>query len=221
MTLKELSYNILNIAQGGRSSDDYLPSLRQIEFWIFQYREVLIKQQDDKDRTLDSILLQDLGCVPMKLVNASECCEVTLCDRVLRTEKPIPQPVTLSYNEAFTYVGTIDFKDPFQKISTTHIPFTGYDKYIGKLKKWYYKNGYIYLLNDVFLDYIKVVGVFYNPKEVANYNHCTSGDVCYDDTTQFPIAGYMVPTITQMILEKELGIMYKVNDDTTNDAQHQ
>lgn len=220
-TLKEITYNILNLSKGGRLSDDYAPSLRQIEFWVKYYREVVAKQQDDKDRTLDSILLQDLGCVPTKLVDSAECCEVTTCDRVLRTVDKIPQPLTLSYNEAITYVGTVDFRNPFQKISTTHIPFAGYDKYIGKLPKWYYKNGYLYVLNDVYLDYIKVVGAFYDPTEVAKYNNCSTGTKCYDDNTQFPIAGYMLQIVTQMILEKELNIIIKTEEDTSNNANDQ
>lgn len=218
-TLKEISYNILNLYQGGRGNDDYALSLRQIEFWVKYYREVIIKQQDDKDRTLDSVLLQDLGCVPMVLVDSAECCEITTCDRVLRTKDKIPQPITLSYNEAFTYVGSIDFKNPFQKIATTHIPFVNYDKYIGKLKKWYYKDGYIYIVNDLYMDFIKVVGVFYDPTEIAKYKQCGNGNSCYDDNTQYPISGYMVQLITQLILEKELNIVVKLKEDIENNAK--
>lgn len=219
-TLDQLTYNILNLAKGGRPSDDSLPSLRQIAFWIKHYRNILVKQQDDKDRTLDSVLLQDLGCVPVKLVDAAECCELSVCDRILRTVDKIPVPISLSYNEALSYVGSIDLQQPYQKISVTHIPWFQYDKYIFNLAKYYYKGGYIYVANEKETDYIKVIGAFEDPEEVAKYNHCGTNGVCYDNSSQFPIAGYMIPIITQMIVEKELNIVLKTKEDTTNDSQN-
>lgn len=219
-TLDQLAYNILNIAQGGRITDDSRPLLRQIKFWVASYRSLLIKQEHDKGKTLDSSILQDLGCVPMILVDSAECCEITTCERVLRTKNPLPQPLDFNFNEAFVYIGTIDKSIPFQKIPITQIPFFKYDKYISKLPKWYYKNNHLYVLNNDELDYIKVIGVFENPEEVSKYTHCGTQLPCYDINSDYPLANYMIPSINSLILEKELKYMKNIKEDTTNDSQN-
>jgi hypothetical protein len=162
-TLKKIQYNLLNLIQAGRASDDALPSLRLLTYWFNNYREVLIKQQDGKGNTIDSVLLQTIGCLPVSLVDAAECCEITTCHKVLRTTNKIPQLVELSHSDGIQYVGSIvQFSDevdnenphtvvatpPFQRVTNSQVPFVGYDKYVGKFPKWYYNNGHIYILNN-------------------------------------------------------------------------
>ena len=42
---------------------------------------------------------------------------------------------------------------------------------------------------------------------------------CFDPNADFPIPGAMIPTITQMILERELRTLVQMPSDTTNDSK--
>ena len=100
MTLKEISYNILNLIRGGRSSNDEIVSLGQIEFNILHYRAMLIRRDYARNGVVTRHLEQSLGCLKLTPVDLNTCCSIwdnpgvsaKECT-IKRTARPIPKTV--------------------------------------------------------------------------------------------------------------------------------
>ena len=60
------------------------------------------------------------------------------------------------------------------------------------------------------LEYISIDVIAEDPTELVD---------CFDPNADFPIPGAMIPTITQMILERELRTLVQMPSDTTNDSK--
>ena len=58
ITLNEIAYNILNLAYGGKNSEENNISLRQIKHWVHYHRAKLIADKLDKGILDNSILWQ-------------------------------------------------------------------------------------------------------------------------------------------------------------------
>ena len=56
-------------------SDDTDVSYREVAFELANQRALLIRNELNKNRTIDSDIIQDLGCVSMEPVDPAECCE--------------------------------------------------------------------------------------------------------------------------------------------------
>ena len=77
-TLNQLVYDSLSTIQGtGRYSDDSLLSQEQVEFSILSSRSFLIRQDQNKGRSLSDNVTQTLPCVDLISVDASECCDTS------------------------------------------------------------------------------------------------------------------------------------------------
>ena len=75
MTLDEISFNLLNLFRGGRSSQDEVISLSQIKFNIKHYRAVFIRRDYARNGLVTRHLEQDLKCVQLEQVDLSKCCK--------------------------------------------------------------------------------------------------------------------------------------------------
>ena len=104
MTLNEIAYNVLNLVRGGRSSHDEHISLDQIKFNIKHYRAVFIRRDFAKNGFTSRHIEQDLGCVDVKKVDASKCCNLPSECSVYRTIAKIPKTIRYNFKEAVTYV---------------------------------------------------------------------------------------------------------------------
>lgn len=221
-TLNSIVYDLANTARGGVTSDDDSISLRQIKFWVQNTRAKLIKQDLDKRRSINPDLIQSLGCVAVSEVDGSECNCVVLGCKILRTTLPIPRPIELQQRNLLTRVGPILTTDkPFSLISYHRVPFIGNDRFTKKLTRAFQHNGYIYLINPndkPLLTKINVQGVFEDPTEAAAFSHC-SGDACYTDDSQYPIASWMIEDLKAMVLNTDFRIAVSAATDTKGDAK--
>ena len=68
----------------------------------------------------------------------------------------------------------------------------------------------MYILGPEHLEYVSIEGVLEDPTSIGE---------CFDrDTSVYPIPANMIPTLKQMIFERELNIMLKVPSDITNNS---
>ena len=73
------------------------------------------------------------------------------------------------------------------------------------------KNNKIYVEGDSNqLEYISIDAILQDP---------TKDIPCYDPDDEYPVPAAMVPTIVQMILEKELRVLVTQPSDITNDSK--
>lgn len=221
--LNELIYNIKNLLAGGRASDDMLVSNEQIAFWINYYRVKVIKQDREKNPQLKQIYIQNLGKVEMIQTDRNECCDTTQC--VLRTKVKIPTLLETNGTRNITFVGTVLGK-PFQETFATNVPYVTYDKYTGKDPKWFYENGYIYLVNPIssILKYINIRGVFEDPLLAEDFVTCGCANVgtegCrLDYDFEYPLPQFQIDIVVKMIAQTELALISGTYNDTTNDGQ--
>lgn len=218
-TIRELVYNLKE--QIKDRSDDILLSDRQVEFMINYLREKLIVQQLQKGRSVSSNIKQDLGQVPVQIVDRNDG-TITTDRTILRTVNKIPQPIELDQKDLLTYIGGLDKQSPYTYKTKANAKWNKYNKYASKTPLVYYSNGYIYITNcsNPNLKYINIEGVFSNPRDVHKFKY-PNGNPCYNpDIDNYPISGRMIDIIMDMIKTKELNLFMQIVEDSTNDASN-
>lgn len=219
-TYRELTYDILNIARGGQSSDDDLMSLDQIGFWIKNTRAMLIRQDLNKKRSMGMNLTQSLGCVPVDYFDDSTCCDVVSGCKILRTVDKIPKPIEVDFRDLITRVGPASISKPaYTIIPYNRVEWTGNNQFTKQLPKAFYFDRYVYVLNPPLgLEYINIVGVWEDPEEVRDYNNC-DGTECYTDDSEFPISNYMIEAMKQIVISNNLKFILVTPTDQTGNAK--
>ena len=217
MTLDEIAYNLLNLVRGGRSNNDEHISLDQIKFNIKHYRAMFIRRDHAKNGFISRHIEQDLGCVDLKPVDASKCCNLNTDCLVYRTVKPIPKTIRYNFEEAISHVGDVTGFGTIPMVNSNTIQWLPYDKYTkGKMKAYMIAN-FLYIYNAEGLESINIRGVFEDPQEVSNFDQCEGGG-CYNDSKHpFPISMDMLSLINQGIISGELQLLSGSFSDTAND----
>jgi hypothetical protein len=219
----EIVYNLKNVYRGGITSDDETMSDRQLIFIFNYYRAKLIREDLNKGRTIDRSIIQDLGCVPVECVDASECCDITDSgSTVIRTVNPIPEFLELYAKDLLMFVGTVDKATSFQVTSEAQVRWGMYNKYTGKSTKAFMRDNknYLYIANaPKGIELINIQGVFQNPEEASKFNHC-DGRPCFDKDNEYPLSAHMLPIINELIMSKELkGLVTTPTDETNNTTE--
>ena len=215
MTLNEIAYNILNIVRGGRSNSDDNISLSQIKFNIKYYRAMMIRRDLARNNFMSRHMEQDLGCLKLVRVNASQCCNFDIECVVYRTEEKVPRTVRANFKDMITYVGGVDGINTIPVVKSDYIKYLPYDKYTKNQRKAFMIEDYIYIYNPDGMEFLNVRGVFEDPEEVAKFD-CDGTD-CYDDNMPFPMPADMVQAITTALLSGEMVMMANGTTDTTLD----
>tara|TARA_R110000824_G_scaffold86175_1_gene213499 strand:+ start:675 stop:1412 length:738 start_codon:yes stop_codon:yes gene_type:complete len=228
MTLDEIAYNLLNLIRGGRSHNDENISLDQIKFNIKHYRAMFIRRDYTKNGFVSRHVEQDLGCIFLEPVDASQCCSLPSTCIVYKSKRAIPKTIRYNFEEAISYVGDITGTNTIPMINSNAIQWLPYDKYTKHKMKAYMIGNYIYVYNAEGLEAINLRGVFEDPKDVAAFDLCdgyTTKDgtlvqnpQCYEDSiTDYPIPMDMLALINQGILAGELTLLASTMSDIQND----
>lgn len=203
MTLNQLVDNILLIARNNNIAESEHLSRIQIEKWIIGYRAMLIKQDIDKDRDINDMYLTTIEPIHLDREETVPGYFTYVGD------KELPKLIDFNYRP-----GVINVRDMFGNIiqigSRTKAKLQKYRKATCKDYIAWVKNNRIYVDGDSNqLEYISVDVIAEDPTEL---------NACFDPDNEFPIPSAMIPTITQMILERELRFMITMPSDDTNDA---
>lgn len=203
MTLNQLIDNILLIARNNNIAESEHLSRVQIEKWIIGYRAMLIKQDIDKDRDINDMYLTTIEPIHLDREETVPGYFTYVGD------KELPKLIDFNYRP-----GVINVRDMFGNIiqigSRTKAKLQKYRKATCKDYIAWVKNNRIYVDGDSNqLEYISVDVIAEDPTEL---------NACFDPDNEFPIPSAMIPTITQMILERELRFMITMPSDDTNDA---
>jgi len=222
MLLSEIIYNAKNLLAGGIESDDENLSNSQLAFIVDYYRAKLYKQREDRGNFNKQLFVQNLGNIELIKADKNECCEINQC--ILRTKFKVPKPMN---EKSITFVGLVNGK-PFQMSYHNTVIWELKDKWTSKEPKWYWQNGYIYLVNPPTLGIkiINIQGIFEKPMLVNKFNTCKCEDEnCSNafDTFDFeyPMPMHQVDIVLKMIAEVEFRILLSMPSDTTNDGLDQ
>ena len=218
MSLNEIIFNLHNIVRGGILSDDDNISELQLMFMVNYVRSIVIKRDQDKGKSIDQQIIQDLECVPVQAIDKAECCEITADCLILRTVNKIPKPIDLNQKSGLTFVGDVDGGEQYMASTYSTVVWSQFSNYTAKLPRYFEKSGYIYVVNRDLSDFIRIRGLFEDPREAAKFNTC-DGKPCYNDDMEYPISSWMLPVINDMLLKGELKIESQTQDDETNEAR--
>tara|TARA_R100001082_G_C4364302_1_gene161026 strand:- start:1877 stop:2584 length:708 start_codon:yes stop_codon:yes gene_type:complete len=218
MTLDQIAYNILNLIRGGKTHHDETISLSQLKFNIKYYRAMLLRRDFARNGLVTRHVEQDLGCLKLIKVDATKCCKLPIDCHVMRTEMKVPRTIRFNFNDAITYVGAVDGITRIPLVEPHMVKYLMWDKYTGKNTKAYMIEDYLYLYEPHEIGMVNIRGVFEDPEELSKFD-CDTGD-CYDSTSDFPIPADMISTITQGIVQGELGLLASTFSDKELD-RHQ
>lgn len=216
-TLNTLTTNQRNIIRNFDVSRSEDISQRQLEMWNHQYRALLIKQDIDKGKQPNPDYIQTIPSLQLEVVDESYGGDIESNSYILRTVLEIPKTLDFNFKSGFTYIGTIE-GDEIQFIAEGRRKWQQYKKYTKNDNLAFLRDKRLYLIYPKPIQQITVRGIFEVPTEVMNFvnPHATAIDGGWDDP--YPIPINMVPTLTEMILKRELGIGVSALSDNKNDS---
>lgn len=206
---------------GGIQSDDQNLSNSQLAFITNYYRSKLLKQDQDKGRFAAELYVQNLGKVTITKADKNECCVTDSC--ILRTELKVPRPLETYKGINITFVGRLN-GSPFVKTYHNALPWNAAHKWTKNEPKWYYQNGYIYIVNPPtdMLTYVNIQGIFEKPEDAITFRTCDcvqNNEDCFDSLDyEYPLPQHHVDTIVKLVAETELRILTSIPIDTSNNS---
>lgn len=202
-SLNAIIDDVLLIYRDSEISESEKLSRIQVEQWIHQYRALLIKQDIDKGREINPDYVQTFG--PLHISKVSNC---TGGYNYISDEE-LPKFIDLHFGSGLVAVKDMD-GNLIQVGTETKAKYQTSRKYTCNDYIAYLKNNHLYILGPEHLEYVKIEGVLEDPTQ--------AGD-CFDrDDTPYPVPANMIPTIKQMIFERELNIMSQMPSDDTNNS---
>lgn len=216
-TLNEMVYDIKNIAYGGEQSDDHRVSDHQVAYWIRQVRSMLVRQELATRNKISSSFVQHLNEVELTSVDPAEVSGLSTGTYILKSTEKLPETIQRGEKNTITSVESIDGTQTFSETTFFRRKYNKYNKYTKCEPRWYLKNGYLYITNELLIEKISVSGIFENPEEVANFG-LSSGDTPFSWDGEYPISNSMASTVTDIILKTKMGIARQMPADETNDA---
>lgn len=204
MSLNNLIDNILQIARNNNVAESEHLSRHQIALWISYYRAYLIKQWIDKDRQLDDMFIQTIEPIHLDKIETSPGKIKYVGDQEL--------PKLIAFNKRSGVVAVRDmYGNLIQLGSQTKAKLQKYRKATCADYIAWVKGNKIYVEGDSnVLEYISVDVIAENPEDLKQ---------CFDPDDEYPVPGAMIPTIIQLILERELRTMVTMPSDVENDSE--
>lgn len=219
-TLREMVYDIKNIAYGGVQSDDNKVSDEQVAYWIRQERERLVNQQLANRNKIPEALVQHLNYVEFEQVDPAGFTGLDSGYKIMRSTKKIPQTIQRDGRNSIIAVESVDGSEGFTETTYFRRKFNKYNKYTSLGARWYIQEGYMYIINNFLIDKLRVSGLFENPEDAANFKLDT-GEAAFTWDDYYPITGLLATTITDIVLKTKLGITRQMPNDEVNDGDEQ
>lgn len=221
MTENEAIYGILNRMKPYLNDDTEI-SPREVSFKLANQRALLIRNELNKNRTIDPVLVQDLGCIALEAVDPAECCNVTTGCKVIKTSVDIPSLIELHNDYALTRVGPVNKTLPsFSKTTLDGAKWVGNGKYTSNEIFYYLHNKRIYLVSKtdrpLFITNINVMGVLENPVDANSFINCSDGSTCYSADTEYPMKAWMYNYAAAQIIQ-EYAQLLNLPADVMNDG---
>jgi hypothetical protein len=238
-TLEEITYNIKNVLEGGRSTQDSPFSLRQIAFFVIYYRSLLIRRETDYFKRLDD-LEQDLGLVSAEVSEEPVGRADELPKAILKTSEEIPRPVRMRTRKPITFVGSPDLDEQYPFGERGQARYQSYGRYTSNDARSFWHDDHIYITSDKVANLvndltggkslsdldtsvveesittIRIKGIFADPREAWSFRY----DEPYNWETELPsMPEDLIQRITQSVLSGEGQAMVQQILDTELDRQ--
>ncbi len=224
-SLNQLAYSVLETVTPKAVIGQPI-TLDIIKFHIKNVRAQFIRNEGNKNRSIDPEIIQDLGCVDLVLVDRAECCDTEIDCFFLRTRNKLPGFIELHHKPMVTRIGPVDkIARPYQLIPFERVPFEFYNKFTRNEIKAFLMNNNDYMYFAIHKDNIlsrsltkvNIQGILENPSDASFFTSC-SGQSCFsDDSTSFPMKGWMASSVIAEVIRMFIGPESKQPLDTSND----
>jgi hypothetical protein len=222
-TLNEIVYDILEDVRSNAVSDDLDIDERLVIYKLNVQRALQLRNEFNKPgRTLDSFLVQSLGCVELVTADSSECPDIPSGCTILKTKCTIPKTIELHHKTAITKVGPVDkLSYFFSYIPYQQAPFSGEGKFSKDVVyAFLYEDRMYFKVTGTiakFLTRVNIMGVFEDPTKVEEF--CTTnGESCFSKDDQYPVNDWMIPYIKEQVV-RELVMSLQMPEDNINDGE--
>jgi len=223
ITLDTITTDLLNIIRGANVSSSEPISKRQLEEWVHEYRALLLKRDMDKGKVPNPDYIQEINQLRLEAVDlAGE--DVTSFGIetgyfMFKSTLEVPKTLDLNFKSGFMYIGT-PAGDELQFVPESRIRWQRYKKYTMDDPLVFLRNGHLYAKHSEPIEYLTIRGIFEIPSEVSRFINPITNQPYFDLSSKYPIPANMVPTLKEMILQKEMGMESQAFSDITNDAAH-
>lgn len=187
-----------------------VPLQEQLKVILNYKRSDWFQKVIDKHPEQRSFYFKDFSA-ELESIDKAECPVETDC-KVLRTKLQIPIPVRTSYT-LFDYVGDPDKTDGYTYTTPEQLYWIlkyG-SQYTKDRPKYFYINGYIYILNGDNLEYVNIRGVWSDQRQLGPFK--CNGKPCYTDNDQWDIPSDIINTMMQDVLKNELRTLIQPEPD--------
>ncbi len=213
VTLKKITSDILYLLRSSKVSQSENISKRQIQYHVHNNRALLLKRIVDKKEHIPDDFFQYLKCFELEVADKADCnCTITSGCSALKSTLEIPK----YYDKRFFSLMTLEGK-PIQVSTEDRAFFNQYRPYVNNSRFAFLKDNYLWLINDKFIKYVTVRGVFLNPMDLENYFDSCDNTPCFSVDDKYPIPNYLLPQLNSLVL-KEFGIIYQTMSDNINDS---
>jgi len=216
MTLNQLSYNLLTLLSGGRSTDNDYRTLEQIKFNIFYYRALYAKRQSAKgDRMYE--LEQTISNIPV--TNTVTFIMPNNATGVYMTTMIVPKTIKLkdlSLRETSGITEVITTMGNIPLIQYRAVGPMIASRLTGNKPKAFEVQGKLGLVNYTNAP-VTISGIFEDPRAAYNMDAVINNraDLWDDDKTEFPISSDLYALITQGLMSNEVAMLTMTTSDNT------
>lgn len=218
-TLREMTFDVLNLAASGKENYSLRLEEELIQYWIHQARAKFIAEAIQRRDNITDTWIQSISCMELIQVDASECCLVDTNCFVLRTKDKLPPTIEYYQDNGIIRVVTAD-GTVIAKSNAFAEKYGSYNKYTGNKRSWFLQNGYLYITSEQLMTYITVYALFENPMDLADFTAC-NGDTCYSADSSYPVSNKMANDITNYIIRAKVLPFYSTIPDTSNNANNE
>ncbi len=190
-----------------------------ILYWVEQVRSQLISQSLSRKDDINDSWIQYIPCVGLTLADSSECCEAPVGCYVLKSNKQLPSSIDFWKDNSIVSVSTMD-GSLISKSNPLKIKYLSHNKYTSKIKAWYIKNDYLYIVNDEFLELVEVAGLFETPSDLKRFADC-GGNSCFNNNSKYPVSQTLANQITDIVIKNKVMPFYSFPKDNSNNANGQ
>ena len=224
MTLDKIIYDVRESLKQ-YTNDSEIDNRYIIYLYNIKRAKYLRQELNNYQRTTDQSVTQTL-CLGLERVSINECNIDYDCETILRTKKPIPQPLELHIKSAITNVKpTKRISIPFNFTTKSKAIYSSFSPFNKAIFAFLDNDKYIYFLSSEdslnLLECVTVTGIFEDPLELQNYTNCCNCEniePCFEiNTTNYPIQPHYIDLIKNEIV-KDLINLLGIKEDKENNS---
>lgn len=177
--------------------------------------------------TTDISVTQTL-CLELEVVTANQCGLDIECETILRTKRPIPQPIELHTKPAITSVkSTNRISIPFTFTTKEKAIYSKYSPFNKGIFAFLDNDNHIYLVSQLnalkMIECVTITAVFEDPLDLMDYSNCCGCEdsvPCFDLTNiDYPIQAHYIDLIKNEIV-RDLIQELKIPEDKENNSNN-